>query len=806
MTHALHDLRLAVRLLAKRPGFTIVALLTLAIGIGANTAVFAIVNALLLAPLPFGARSPRVVTLHSTHPTQAPDFDWDDSRMSAPDLRDYAAEGRSFEAVGGFLARNFTLAGDADAERVRGSSVTPGLFPLLGVAPRFGRAFEPGDGALPGHESVVLLSHALWQRRYGGDPGIVGRAIRINDRPLTVIGVMPERFRFPERDELWVPYLETSGQRDQRFVFGIGLLREDVSLASAQKETTAIAARLAKQYPDTNRGWSLRLFAFRDQAVNPQVRALSATLLGAVGFVLLIGCANLANLLLARGSARRREMAVRAAIGARQRDLVRQQLMEALLLAVVGGALGSLLAAWALDLLVASWPEELPYWIRFELDGRVLLFAAGVSLLTAIAFALVPALRAARPDLVAELKEGSRATGSGKEIRLQRVLVVGQVALCLALLVGANLLVRSFLNMQAASAGFDEGRLLTLRVYLAGDAYNPPEAKTAFFREAIESLGAIPGVRAAAATSSIPTDEGGSAGRAVVAGRPVAPGEETGVTIVAITPGLFQALGLGLQEGRPFEEHEPAPVALVNRSLARRFWPDGGAVGAQLGLVESGRTSWLTVVGVAPDVHYEEFGDETPQSALNVYLPYERRGYRTMGLIVRTEGDPGAAAAPVRAAMRSLDPGLALYDVRTMSEVRAYTTWEQRFFGQTMGAFAAAAVLLACLGVYGVLAHAVSRRAHEMGVRFALGARSADVVRLVVGEGAVLAGVGIALGLVLSAAVSRILSGVLFGLSAADPWTFAGMAIVLLGVVLVASYLPARRAARVDPMTVLRCE
>ena len=634
----------------------------------------------------------------------------------------------------------------------------------------------------------------------------MGRAIRINDRPLTVIGVMPERFRFPERDDLWVPYRESGGQRGERYVFGIGLLREGVSLVSAQREAEGIAARLAKQYPDTNRGWSLRLFAFRDQAVSPGVRALSATLSGAVGFVLLIGCANLANLLLARGSARRREMAVRTAIGARQRDLVRQQLVEALLLAVAGGAAGALLAAWALDLLVASLPEELPYWIRFELDGHVLLFAAGVSLLTALVFALVPALRAARPDLVAELKEGSRVTGSPKESRLQRALVVGQVALCLALLVGANLLIRSFLNMQAASSGFDETRLLTLRVYLAGDAFDSPEAKVEFLRRAIDALRSIPGVRAAAATSSLPTDDGGAGGRAVVAGRPVAPGDETGVTIVGITPGVFQALGIGLLEGRPFEEHEPAPVALVNRSLARRFWPDGGAVGAQLGLVEVGRTRWLTVVGIAPDVHYEEFGDETPQAALNVYLPYERLAYRTMALLVRTEGEPGAAAAPVRAAMRALDRGLALYDMRTMREVRAYTTWDQRFFGQTMGVFAAAALLLACLGVYGVLAHAVSLRAHEMGVRFALGARSADVVRLVVGEGAILAGAGVALGLLLAAMVTRLLEGLLFGLSAADPLTFTGMAALLLGVVLVASYLPARRAARVDPMTVLRRE
>jgi len=810
MGHLSTDLRHAVRGLSKRPGFAMAAVLTLGLGIGANTAVFSIVNALLLRPLPFGAKSDRIVTLHSTHPTQAPDFDWDDSRISFADLQDLARESRSLEEAGGWVARNFTM-GDGEAERVRGGSVTPNLFPMLGVAPHLGRAFRPEEAAPPGFEAVVLLSDGLWQRRFGSDAGIVGRAIRINGRALTVIGVMPERFKFPERDELWLPYRRSDdARRDDRTFFAIGMLRPGVGPGDAQQELQAIAARLAQEHPETNRGWGLRLFTFRDQAVDGPTRLLSTTLLAAVGFVLLIGCANLANLLLARGAARQREMAVRSAIGARRRDLVRLLLIEALLLAVVGGVLGTVLGEWGLDAIVASFPEELPAWVRLDLDGRVLAFSVLLSLLTSLAFGLLPALRASKPDLVSELKDGSRTSGGAGRSRLQRVLVVAQVALCLALLVGANLVVRSFLNLQRAPSGFDEERLLTLRLYLAGNAYDPVEAKVAFFRQAIDAMRALPGVRAAAATTTIPTDDGGTPGRAVADGRPVAPGEETGITIVGATPTLFEALSLGLLEGRAFTEDENRadgpPVAVLNRGLAARLFPEGAAVGSRIGLVGATETRWFTVIGVAPDVHYEEFGDETPQSVLNVYLPYARLGYRTMALLVRTEGRPGLLAGPVRAGIRGLDAGLPAYDVRTMREVRDYTTWEQRFFGQMMGAFATAALMLACLGVYAVLAHAVSRRAHEMGIRVALGARPGDVVRLVVGEGAALAGVGVFLGLVLAVVVRHLLARVLFGITSSDPWSFLAMAGVLLVVVLLASYFPARRAGRVDPLAALRCD
>jgi len=802
-------LRFALRGFLKRPGFAAVALATLALGIGANTAMFSIVNALLLRPFPFGERSERVVTLHSTHSTQAPN--WRNSDLSWDDLRDLKAESRALEDVGGYLGRNFTLADEADAERVRGGSVTPNLFPLIGVAPLLGRSFQADEAQPIGHESVALLSHGLWQRRFGGDPRIVGRDIRLNGRALTVVGVMPERFRFPERDDLWVPYRDEEGRRDRRYLYTIGVVREGTSLEQAQQETDAIAARLAVRYPGSNRGWGIKVLAFRDSTVDAPARVVSTTMLAAVGFVLLIGCANLANLLLARGASRRREMAVRTAVGASRGHLVQQMLAESVLLAVAGGAIGVVLSGVGVDLMVASWPEELPYWVHLEPDARVLLFAAGLSLLTALAVGLLPALRGSRPDLVSDLRDGGHGGSAGPATRrLQMALAVGQVALCLALLVGANLMVRSFLALQEAKSGFDEKGLLTLRLYLAGDVYDPVESKAAFFRRAVEALRGVPGVRDAAVTTSVPTDDGGEPGAAIPEGAAVLPGEETGITIIGTTPALFDTLGVRLVEGRTFTEAEcadpRASVAVVNQALARHFWPNDSPIGRRLGLVENGATTWRTVVGVSPDIQYEEFGEETAQSRLNVFLPYARLGWRSMALLVRTAASPATVAAGVRGTIRSLDAGIPTYELRTMAEVRVFTIWEQRFFGRLMGAFAVAALLLACLGVYGVLACAVSGRTRELGVRMALGARPSDVARLVLKDGARLAAFGVLLGLGLSAGVGRVLRSILYGVSGADPLAFAGMAALLAAVALFASWLPARRASRVDPLTALRYE
>ncbi|HVR69197.1 MAG TPA: ABC transporter permease [Vicinamibacteria bacterium] len=806
MDALLRDVRHASRGLLRRPGFTATALLTLAIGIGANAAVFTMVDALLLAPLPFGERSARVVSLHSTHPTLAED--WQDSGVSFPDLQDIRAASGTLEDVAGYMARGFTLTAEGEAERVEGGSVTPNLFELIGAQPLLGRHFLPEEGATAGFEPVVMLSHGLWQRRFGGDPGIVGHAIHVNQRALVVAGVMREGFRFPERAQLWVPYGRDEGSRDRRFVAAVGVLRAGVGLPRLQQELDALAAALAERHPGTNRNWGLRALFYRDAVFDTGGRVAVLSLMAAVVFVLLIGCANLANLLLARGVARQREIAVRTAVGASRGRVVRLMLVESLLLSLAGTALGALLGTAGLDAVVASWPEELPYWIRLEVSGRVVAFLGGVALLTAVAFGLPPALRASRPDVIGTLKEEGRSAGSSADRRLQASLVVGQVALCLALLVGANLMVRSFLELQAADAGFEESSVVSLRVSLAGDAYDPLPAKAAFFRRAAERLRALPGVVEAAATSSIPADDGGAPVRVVADGRPVAPGQETGAQRITIQPSFFATLGLRMEQGRTFTEGETedaaAPVAIVNGMLARRFWPEGEAVGRRVGLVDAGGTTWLTVVGIAPEVQYEEFGEETSQSRLHVYVPYARSGSRLMAFLVRGAGPAEALVQPVRRALAEVAPEVPVFDLHTMRARRLVTTWPQRFFGRAMGVFAGVALFLACLGVYGVLSYAVSRRRREIGVRMALGATSEDVLRLVLGQAARMAAAGIAFGLLLAVALARALQAILYGVSASDPWALLGMAALLAAVVLAASGRPARAAARTDPLQALR--
>ena len=810
------DLRHGARSLSRRPGFALAALATLGLGIGANSAVFSIVNALLLRPLPLGAHGARVVTLHSTHKAQPED--WEDSNLSYADLRDLRAFAPGLQDVAGYIGRGFTLQAGGESERLRGGSVTPNLFALLGLRPVLGRDFQEQDAADFGFESVVLLSHRLFERRFGSNPQIVGQGLILNGRAITVIGVMPPGIRFPERDEFWVAYRPSSDperapSRAQRFVAGFGLLRDGVSIDRAQGELDLAARQLAEAHPDTNRGWGVRVLSFRDSVVDRGLRVVTGTLLAAVAAVLLIACANLASLSLARGAARQREMAVRASLGAGRGRLVRQMLAESALVCAGGGLVGLGLGAWFTELMVASWPEELPYWVELGLDWRSVAFTTGVTALAAVLAGLLPAWRSSRPDLVSDLRDGSRSGAGVGPQRLHSALVVGQVALSLALLVGASLMIRSFLRLQAAPSGFVDEALLTLRFYVAGDAYDPLARRAELLRELERRLAALPGVAGAAFTSSIPTDDGGAPVRLAIERHPVPPGEEPSAIRIAASPALFETLGAPLVEGRTFtaaEHASPASnVAIVNRALARRFWPEG-ALGQQLALVDGGGrpsgapVTWLRVIGIAPDIQYEEFGEETAQSRLNVFLPYAAVPGRSLALLVRTRTTPRAQEDAVRRVFREIDPGLALWDVRSMEEVRAFTTWEQRFFGQLMGAFAAQALFLACLGVYSVLAYAVSRRTHEIGVRLALGARPTDVVRLVLRRGAALGLVGTALGLLLSLAVGRALSGVLYGALPFEPGPLLATAGLLLAVVLAASILPARRAAAVDPIAALR--
>lgn len=809
MRTAFQDLSHAIRTLRKRPGFTAAALITLTIGIGANVTVFSIVNAMLLRPLPFGERSARIVTLHSTHRMQAEDWGWGDSELSYRDLVDLRGAS-SLEGLGGYLARNFTLSGEDSAERVQGGSVTPDLFAVLGVEPMLGRSFHPEEAAPPGLESVVILTHGLWQRRYGGDPHIVGRGIIVNDRARTVIGIMPPNFKFPERDELYLPLRLDDAPRSARNVNVVGAVRPGVSLEQAQSELAAIAERLASAYPDTNRGFGVRVLPFRESQIGGDERGLSIALMTAVGFVLLITCANLANLLLVRGAARQREIAVRAAMGASRSRLMTHVLGETLVLSLTGAALGLLASQWSLDFIRQSFPEELPFWMRFDIDVRILLFAVAIALFTALATGLLPAIRAARASLADDLKDNSRSVSLGPWAqRVQGGLAIAQVALCLALLVGANLMIRSFLALQNADLGFDHRPLLTARAYLAGDAYDGVRARAAFFTRATEALQGLPGVTAAAATTSIPGDDGGGSVRVVVDGQSSRE-EDLPASTIGVTASIFDALGIRVLEGRPLtatEAGDPdARVTVINERLAARLWPNESALDRRVGVRGPSEVTWLRVIGVAPNVHYEEIGEETDASRMNLYVPYALAASRTMAFVVHTEGSPATLAQPVRDALRQLHAGLPLYELMPMTERRRFTTWEQRFFGQLMGVFAAIALLLACLGVYALLSYAARRRTQEIGVRLALGARPGDVIWLFVRQGSVIGLGGLLLGVVLAVATSRSLSGLLWGVQVVDVPLFAGIAAALLGAVMLASYWPARRASRTDPITALRAD
>jgi putative ABC transport system permease protein len=810
MSGALRDLVHAWRSLRQHPGFLTAALLTLAIGIGANITIFSIVNGLSLRPMPFGQRTDRLVTLHPTHPTQPQEEpSWGEAEISIPDLIDFR-RASSIEGIGGYLFRNFVLSGDVtSAERVQGGSVTPDLFPILGVDPIMGRHFLPEEAAAPGLESVVMITHGLWQRRYGSDPGIIGKPIVVNDRARTVVGVLPPGFKFPLVDQLYMPLRWDVSPRGNRNVNAVALLKPGVSVAQAQSELSGIAERLEQAYPLMNRGFGVRAVPIRRSYVDSDTDRVSVVLMTGVGFVLLIMCANLANLMLVRGASRQRELAVRAAMGAGRARLLWVSLAESVLLAVPGAAMGLLASQWAVDWIIASFPEELPYWFKFGVDENVVAFAIGTAVFTTLAVGLLPSLRAARPDLVNDLKEAGRGLSLGRAgQRLQTALAISQVALCFGLLVGANLMVRSFMAMQRADLGFDHRPILSARGYLAGDAYDEVAARAAFYRQVINALSSLPGVSAAAITTSIPGDDGGTERRLVIDGRTGAQ-DEVNVQSIGISPALFDAIDLPLIAGRPFTEQETetpdANVALINQRLARRLWPDTSPLDRRIGFRRGDDILWLRVVGVAPDVHYEEIGEDTEQSRLNVYVPYAMDGSRSMAMLVRAHGAPDPLVAPAREALQRIGPTFPIYRLMPMRELRRHTTWEQEFFGNLMAVFAAFAVLLACLGIYALISYSVGRRSREIGVRLALGARPADVIAMLLGETVKVGGTGLVVGLTLALMIARALVGSLYGV-AVDAWLFASMAAPLALAILLATWLPARRAARVEPTTALREE
>ena len=812
MSGLFRDLLHAWRGLRQKPGFLVAALLTLAIGIGANITIFSLVNGISLRPMPFGDRTDRLMTLHPTHISQPQEEpSWGESEISFLDMVDFRGAS-SLEGIEAYLLRSFVLSGDlSSAERVQGGSVTPGLFPMLGVDPIMGRHFRPEEAAPPGLESVVMITHGLWQRRYGSDPSIVGKAIMVNDRARTVIGVLPPRFKFPLIDQLYMPFRPDpqANPRGNRNVNAVAMLKPGASVPQAEAELQGIASRLEQIYPLTNHGFGVRAVPIRRSYVDSDTDRVSVVLMTAVGFVLLIMCANLANLMLVRGASRQRELAVRAAMGAGRARLLWVSLAESVLLAVPGAAIGLLASQWAVDGMIASFPEELPYWFEFGVDERVVVFSIATAVFTALAVGLIPAVRAASPDLVNDLKEAARGLSLGRGgQRLQTALAITQVALCFGLLVGANLMVRSFLAMQRADLGFDHRPILSARGYLAGDRFNEITARAAFYQQVVTTLSSLPGVAAAAVTTSIPGDDGGSDRRLVIDGR-TAQGEEINVHAIGITPALFDTINLPLLAGRTFTGGEAVDprsnVALINQRLAERLWPGTSPLDRRVGFRSGDEILWLRVVGVAPDVHYEEIGEATDQSRLNVYVPYAMDGSRPMAILARAHGSPDALVASAREALRRIGPTFPIYRLMPMRDLRRHTTWEQEFFGGLMAWFAAGALLLACLGIYALISYSVGRRAREIGVRLALGARPADVVRMLLRETVKVGGAGLLIGLTLALMIARALVGTLYGV-AVDAWLFASMAAPLALAILAATWLPARRAARVEPTVALRDE
>jgi len=806
-------------MLLKNPGFTLIAVLTLGLGVGANTAIFSVVNGVLLRPLPYHEPE-HIVTLLN------------DGRfpVSPANFLDFRANSHSFAQMAAAEAWGGALTGADRPEAISGLRMGEGLFGLLGEQPLLGRTLQAEDYQ-QGKDHVLVLSHKLWQRAFGGDPNIIGRNITLSGESYAVVGVMPARFQFPPfwstRAEMWAPLDLRSRVTDRRggSLRVFARLKPGVTLQQAQAEIDAMNKQLALAYPEVDTGLNIRVEPLNEKVVGNIRRAL-LVLSGAVGFVLLIACANVACLLLARAAARQREAAVRVALGAGRWRIVRQLLTESLLLSLSGAALGMLLAVWGVEWLTAllagnssSFSVRLPRLNEIRIDAAALGFTFAVSLATSLLFGLAPALAASKPDLNQTLKESGRGTSGGRR-RLRETLVVAELALALVMLIGAGLLMNSFLKLQAVDPGFNPRDVLTMTVSLAGASQYVGPAREAFYRQLTDRLTALPGVESASAINHLPLAGDWWGTSLAIEGRPLPPpGQEVIVIFRVSRPGYFQTMGIPLRAGRDFTERDTpdAPgVAIINETLARRHWPSEDPIGKRVTLDgprdNSRPPQWLTVVGVVKDVKQNSWTDAPSNE---IYIPFQHsrsffRGtaghYTSMTLVIRTSVEPQSLAAAAQETVRSLDRNLPVSGVATMDQVIADTLWQPRFNLRLIGIFAALAMTLAAIGLYGVMSYSVAQRAREVGLRMALGAQRGDVMKLVVGQGMKLAFAGVALGLLASAALTRLMEKLLFEVSATDFSTFALIAVLLTIVALLACWIPARRATKVDPMVALRCE
>lgn len=796
------DLHYAIRTLLKRPGFLFVALATLALGIGATTAMFTVVNSVLLQPLDFPDPD-RIVLIEGTNPR----LGITDSNVSVPDTLDWQQQTQSFEQIAGFIPWGAFLATGDENERVSAAGVSPEFFPLFRGKPISGRTFQAGDFQADSHP-VSVISYALWQRRFGGAPDVVNRNITLSGVKGTIVGIMPADFNFPANTEVWTAYpLEAGEVRDNRYLNVVSRLKPGVSIAQAQTEMETISRRLEQSYVETNSGWSVRLTELRERMVG-ELRTSLLMLFGAVAFVLLIACANVANLLLARAAYRQKEIAVRTAVGASRWRIVRQLLTESVLLSVVSGAIGLGLSVWLIRLLVAISPADSPRFDEISINWQVFVFAFAVTIVAGLLFGIVPALQTSYGNLNETLKETGRtgAPGAARN-RIGGLLIVSEVALSFVLLAGAGLLIKSFIHLRKIDPGFNPDNVLAMRLTLPPGKYKQGEPRAQIYKQIVDQVKAVPGVQAAGTVLSLPL--GGDTfnlGRGVLLeGREPRPEEATNAAHLAVSTDYFRALNIPLKQGRTFTDHDnasSAKVVIVNETMARQQWPGQNPVGRRFSIWRDEKFS-REVIGVVGDT--KQSLDKEPGQQM--YVPYAQDAvWGSMTLAARTNGEPAALSASVREAIRSVDKGIATYNLKTLNDVVSTSSAPRRLPMLLLTAFAGVAMLLAMIGIYGITSYYVTQRTHEIGVRMALGAQIADVLKLVLRRAMLLAVVGVALGVAGSALVTRYLSSLLFGVKPIDVITFAAVALALVVVALVASLIPARRATKVDPLNALRYE
>jgi putative ABC transport system permease protein len=798
------DIRYGMRALLKKPGFTLTAVIALALGIGANSAIFSVINGVLLRSLSYTDPQSLVVLWEKNASLHR-----DRNVVAAANFFDWQKQSTSFEnMVAVWDARANLTDNVGEPTEIKAQLVSEPFFRTLGVQPIIGRWFSAEEDRT-GNDLVVILSHRLWQNRFGADPAVIGKNANFSGRPRTIVGVMPAGFYFLDNEvDAWAPLAQNAAhftrENSGRFLRSIARLKAGVTIQQAQAEMSAIAGQLAQQYPQYNKGWDVNVLPIYEQIVH-DIRPVLLVFLAAVALVLLIACANVANLLLSRAAARQKELALRAALGASRLRLVRQLLTESILLAGLGGAVGVIFAYWGIHALIAIAPDNLPRLDEIRIDLRVLGFTFTVALFTGVFFGLLPALQGSRVDLNDALKEGARGSTSGRNRIFRNAFVVAEVAIALVLLIGAGLMIRSFMELNRVRTGFSTGNVLTMRVQLPGAKYREAYQRANFFKQAQERIAALPGVNAIGAINFLPLTGLASSSSFSIDGRPEPkPGEQPGTEVRIITLGYFAAMGIPLLKGRLFEEHDGADsrVLVINETLARKYFLGQNPIGQRLIINWEPKVA-DEIVGVVGDVKETALAEEANPA---IYWPHPREPYQFMNFVLRAAIDPATLSAAAVKEIHALDPDQPVADIRTLDQVVAKSIARPRFNTLLLAIFAGVALVLASVGIYGVMNYSATQRTHEVGIRMALGATRADIMRLVVGNGMMLTLTGIVVGLLASWALTRVMATLLFGVTATDLPTFIGVSAVLAAVAFIANYIPARKATRVNPLIALRYE